>query len=587
MIVIKLIDTGEILELDSELSTILTYSVKDMRELNFTNGSMSKTLYLKGDDRTNRVLKSIFNINNDLTFDTNKKVAALLVDDDIEYIRGYFQILKITYDERFVYIYEVIIYDEVVNFFLDLGENYLTRNFNIDNDLDFSQWNHILTIDAITQSHANYRPEDLPYVYTAFDSPNDIRLNVSEYIPSFYIKAIWDEIFYKWGIRYQSDFLRSEYFSKMVMPWNGSNYTLYAEEFDTIVGVTNSCIHFVGNRRTTTGGDEVYANVEGIGLKKVIDINNDLASQNITIPGIYGVSPQSQTGGSSRINLPFNMSILRTISNEFVCADTPNHLVDRVSLPYWTSPIIGKMSLSFNVNLRIDYKKDFSTPLYAKIPNGIVGGSGPGSGDLTFTDNPPLKVNVHLCKNPGLKYVNTDMIQNSVGYITLTDVYPNLLGGTGVTSSYFNISGEFNNIEVFRNEWFFLVFEVETSTSYYDAPGGSVGYGYANGGNRADGQSGNPTPKIRFVLGDLTSESGILRENKLNIYYDQFILAEGNLIKLNSFLPEEYKQKDFITSLVKMFNLYICPVVGKEKEFLIEPRDQFYSKGEIINVREK
>lgn len=43
------------------------------------------------------------------------------------------------------------------------------------------------------------------------------------------------------------------------------------------------------------------------------------------------------------------------------------------------------------------------------------------------------------------------------------------------------------------------------------------------------------------------------------------------------------KQRDFVLGLIRMFNLYVEPVVNDEKNLLILPRDQYYASGSTVN----
>lgn len=53
--------------------------------------------------------------------------------------------------------------------------------------------------------------------------------------------------------------------------------------------------------------------------------------------------------------------------------------------------------------------------------------------------------------------------------------------------------------------------------------------------------------------------------------------SEGTTIGLNSALPKEIKQKDFLTSIFRMFNLYAVPDSIDQNKLIIEPRDDFYT----------
>lgn len=54
-------------------------------------------------------------------------------------------------------------------------------------------------------------------------------------------------------------------------------------------------------------------------------------------------------------------------------------------------------------------------------------------------------------------------------------------------------------------------------------------------------------------------------------------IPEGNSFVLNNAIPTNIKQKDFFTSIIKMFNLYVDVDPTNEFNLLIEPRNDFYN----------
>jgi hypothetical protein len=52
--------------------------------------------------------------------------------------------------------------------------------------------------------------------------------------------------------------------------------------------------------------------------------------------------------------------------------------------------------------------------------------------------------------------------------------------------------------------------------------------------------------------------------------------ADGFLVNMNALLPQNIKQKDFLSSVIKMFNLYIDVDKLNTKKLIIEPRNTFY-----------
>lgn len=61
----------------------------------------------------------------------------------------------------------------------------------------------------------------------------------------------------------------------------------------------------------------------------------------------------------------------------------------------------------------------------------------------------------------------------------------------------------------------------------------------------------------------------------------------GELLSVNETVPEDVTQRDFFTSIVKMFNLYIDVEKDNPKNLIIEPRNDFYSSGTILDWSSK
>lgn len=52
--------------------------------------------------------------------------------------------------------------------------------------------------------------------------------------------------------------------------------------------------------------------------------------------------------------------------------------------------------------------------------------------------------------------------------------------------------------------------------------------------------------------------------------------VEGMTIDMNAAVPQGIKQKDFLMSIIKMFNLYVQPDADVSNKLIIEPRDEYY-----------
>jgi hypothetical protein len=59
--------------------------------------------------------------------------------------------------------------------------------------------------------------------------------------------------------------------------------------------------------------------------------------------------------------------------------------------------------------------------------------------------------------------------------------------------------------------------------------------------------------------------------------------TEGDLIDITSTLPKEIKQKDFLTWILRAFNLYAIPDTIDANKLIIEPRDDFYTN-DVVDI---
>ena len=81
----------------------------------------------------------------------------------------------------------------------------------------------------------------------------------------------------------------------------------------------------------------------------------------------------------------------------------------------------------------------------------------------------------------------------------------------------------------------------------------------------------------------MPSGTQVITWNSPNQFFNvlQETVLPNETITYNKIIPEKIKQKDFITSIIKMFNLYVEPSKDLDRHLIIEPRDQYYEGGEI------
>ena len=78
--------------------------------------------------------------------------------------------------------------------------------------------------------------------------------------------------------------------------------------------------------------------------------------------------------------------------------------------------------------------------------------------------------------------------------------------------------------------------------------------------------------------GTITFNGGTLKNTVVNSG-----LIEGDIVEIAQAIPTKIKQKDFLLSVIKMFNLYVDLDPNNDTNLLIETRDDFYSSGTNID----
>lgn len=207
------------------------YSINEVQDISTTNGGFSKGITLPGTKNNRQALGFIQDISVNTSINPNKKIRCWVFTNSVITIDGYLQIKKINYnDNQKSYDIEIVIFSDNFNFFKQMGEKYLT-------DLNISELNHDWTAQNIvfswTQSYTN------GYYYPLIDYGNNwndftIQFNngpnggnvfqtgvgVKDMYPAIYVKYIFDKIFYESGYSYTSNFLESDKFKNLLIPFN-------------------------------------------------------------------------------------------------------------------------------------------------------------------------------------------------------------------------------------------------------------------------------------------------------------------------------------------------------------------------------
>jgi hypothetical protein len=132
----QLIIEGVTIPIDKGISTVLTFSIKDIQQPDKVKSSFSKTIKLPGSKAINDKLNFIFEVNSDSTFNPNLKLDAVYYQNDIAVFSGFIQLKDIHKKDYNQVEYSVVLFGETANIFGKLGNKFLNDSGMLWGNLD-------------------------------------------------------------------------------------------------------------------------------------------------------------------------------------------------------------------------------------------------------------------------------------------------------------------------------------------------------------------------------------------------------------------------------------------------------------------
>jgi hypothetical protein len=211
-----------------EIPISINYLISDIRNPDKRNSTYSKTINLPSTSEVNQMFENIFETNINIQyFNPNKKLKIIYRINGIDVINGTLQLIKITMNDLSGYgIYEVAIVGR-------LGELFDAVVGKTFNDLDFGEYNHLLTKQNVKDSWANkikingtttQVSNGVGYVYPlidyGFNNGNVFDFYVKHFRPAIFKWTIWNKIFEIAGKTYTSNFINSAYYKSQIIPYS-------------------------------------------------------------------------------------------------------------------------------------------------------------------------------------------------------------------------------------------------------------------------------------------------------------------------------------------------------------------------------
>lgn len=537
-----ILNTNDRIEIDEKYGVSTEGTISDIRDLDSVSGASSKSLFITSNDEVNQIFNGIFNINAEtLLFDQTVKQECELWHNEEKIMRGYFQIVNIQYVDRNQYIYELIIFDEQVNFFLEIEENLLTGNDDTSKDLDFSQYNHIWNLTNIQDSWVK-NSDDIPYYYFLGNQEKSSWTDVEDFKPGFYIKNIIENIFYKYDYKLKSDFFETDLFKDIFIPFSTG---------EGLPKIKESELELRKFRAENTCTKSIPIN-NGGGTPQMITYPNFM-NFDIDDPALITSSIPTGFKARQRILVPYNVLDFENTVGIFdtgICGSVDNTT---------TFDDIGTIE---NTKGQHDFTYNIEGSISVENPTGGTVDFGNNVVDPNANNN--YYIRVQLIRRGTATPLDTEIgFAPAATYFILDEQFyefnaPQSISAGGTVNTNININGTFENVQIYDQQETFVSVSLQKIV-YLD-------------------NSATPANQVigTFTLGDASLENEPLANS----------VTEGDEIFINQWLPQNMKQKDLLRSVFKMFNLKMMPDINEERTLIVEPRDDFYTSGNIINCNE-
>jgi hypothetical protein len=498
-------------------------------------GGASRSLEVDGTENNTTILGALFDIDlsND-TFNRNKKTTASVIQNGVEVFDGFIQLLEVIRVNRVrgtnhkLVKYKINVFDEVSNFFNEMGDKELTA-------LSFPELSHVFNRANIIASWSNTSG----YTYPQYAKSDNI-YTLRDFKPAIY----------EW-----------EYFQK-IFASNGYTFTFDEYNEDTIQ-MDKRIIPFNGKQ----GDDTIAAS-----LKQIYSVRGEMASANYMIDNTN--NPTYPIGW-----LPMLDYLSAASVNNYATAT--NSKIDLSTIfedaqSQWSTvnndlTNLGGQGRNFQILTNYDYS------IQVRALGGVAWEAEGGF----FTGLRRCDVKICLVAQSTTnvnKVAFIDAGQTAISFGTGTTPYA---AGWQPLASGNNAS--FANLGIFdANEKFdvhALIFG-----RYFTSTGAQVvnspQYTLMNSFN----VQSLSTQLVQFL--DSSTGDAVRLEFDIDITNLQFRaipditeLINGTNVDVNAFIPKKIKQRDLISAISKSYNLLFTPDPENETNIIIKTRDKFYNDG--------
>lgn len=561
---------GRVLDVFEGVDFSFNYSIADVRDPNKRNTEYSKTIKCPSTPNNDRLFGQIYDVNIsneynssianvEVNFNPNKKAAAVVLADGVQVMRGVVQLRRIVINQSKM-TYEVVFIGKLLNVFSVISDKQLN---GVDENgtpyIDFSDLNHDYTYSNIIDSW-NF---NMDYVYPLIDWAHSFDYNssgeriyrVESFKPFLKLKSVIDRIFDFAGFTYTSSFFNSALFERLII-----GQAKESRLSDAQVDLRNAKVSIGGN----------------------YDMLDNLQTNNDGFHHIWDYQNISYDGGNNLV--PADKLYLSQYQSIVTATSVVEYEVTRIRQSYYHTNSNASATYRFDylVNGNVDvYNQDTGVLINGNVSRAASLAALTGDGQAgvqiggQFNLNLDDLVNVLLTNETYRdQLINTNNWQVFTGFDLLygtlqpvwfhsTRMFSSILGYTFLNVNPFSFPTQVNigqtvyptstssaeDVEVFNGN--FLYTEVAIPNSSFTVP---------------------------YLIPFFADEFSIKPNGFFQIETQNDGILEHQELDINSLIPD-VKMSDLLTSVFKMFNLYVEVDINNEINLIIETRDTFYSKG--------
>jgi hypothetical protein len=531
------------LELTADIQHSITYSIDDLVNLDSKSSAFTKTIVIPGTNRNNQLFGNIFELShaNDVggatnvfyDFDASRSAVARIEINGLQAMRGVLRLLSITVDKGRVD-YEVALFGELSGFINSVGVSKIE-------ELDFSSYNHQWNFGNITNTFSNI---DILAFSATYQILGPLGTELYDTVYEIRIDGVNGAVLQA-GDRF-------------IMTGTTDNDGTYeAVEVYYGEGIDQTVIHVF----------DVLIPESGSTLNIVVDEKNGYGYVYPLID--YGMVKVSDNGFTDNLDWSFKTFrpalYVKEYLDKIIRGAGYSYESEFMSTPFFKSLIVPNNDIGLEKRGETFYVEADDDAIDVDLFQ-----ANNGSYAFEFANTPTL---TDFNYSGGLfRYTGTSSINVKVK--AKVDLYVLLPGAASLT---FSIAVNGNPIITsanlnttgsgFQSR---VTFELEGLAALNNGDAVELRYTHNHPFNYA-----TPT---RIDSGGFTTTLKIEQDPAGWIQYNY-----DELLELNQFIPRNVYQKDFFISILKMFNLMVQEVKGRDRHFKIEPYIDFYQRTNFLD----